>query len=245
MRVPNSALFSLSFSLTTLATPIANSQNKLPNSDEDYIPPHTKPSEAKPNFLTIFTDADVTWCRPWPNTAIHPQNSVNLYKGTPVILSCWTRNDKPRLDQYEAGESEPWDIWVRTEGHGCYINENDLRSANIDFENRLRVCTIAGPHLLAGNRPDTTVPMPEAPPSPLPPVAPLPAVIPAAPQPPASPLPPPAPAPPVAPAIPTPITATPAIVVVPIPQFANASQPLASSNATSSLLKRSTPHVLP
>jgi hypothetical protein len=108
--------------------------------------------------ITIITDADVTWCRPWPNTAVHHHNSAQFYKGTPISLTCWLPNDIPEKEN-GPGLSKPIDIWVKTGDMGCYINENDLRSANINFEDTLHLCGQAGPHPLSGNRPEelTTV----------------------------------------------------------------------------------------
>jgi len=222
MRVSSKTIVllrTISLSYRVVSSPIANPLSIRPSTALDNEPVVSPPSATKPEYITIFTDADVTWCRPWPNTAIHPQNSVNFYKGTPLNLTCWTPNDIPGT---EAGISDPLDIWVKTEGNGCYINENDLRGAELNFEDVLGLCGAPGPHKLAGNRPDSTTPRPPAlpfpPPSPLPPASPLPQ---AAPNPPASPLPPATPE-----VLPLPVAQpTPSVEV---PKYANGSQPLVS-----------------
>lgn len=119
----------------------------------------TKPLPNKANrgneFITIYTDADVTWCRPWPNTAVYHTNSAHFYRGTMLNLTCWVHNDIPEPED-GPGLSSPADIWVKTSDNGCYINENDLRSAEIVFEDQLNLCRAPGPHQTAGsNRPES------------------------------------------------------------------------------------------
>jgi hypothetical protein len=79
-------------------------------------------------------------------------------------VTCWVPNDIPETED-GPGLSDPIDIWVKTGDTGCYINENDLRSANINFEDTLHLCGPSGPHPLSGNRPEdlTTAPKPNGP----------------------------------------------------------------------------------
>lgn len=220
---------------------IPESTLPLETEAELTTPPSIKPSTRK-SSLTILTDADVTYCRPFPNIALHPKQGTTYGRGTSLKLTCWTYNDTPgsavkefgpkerESEQKESepkhreeegdGKEEPRDIWVKTGSYGCFINENDLGSWNIDFEEELGYCAAPGPHRLSGNRPvggevDPSLMKPEfgeiwpplsanGPPNPGFTIAPGMSAGPLAPEPPASPLPPVSPPSPVSPLQPAP-----------------------------------------
>jgi hypothetical protein len=131
----------------------------LPTARPDDTASDVKPLPKRPSraneYITLFTEADVTWCRPWPNTAIEHTNGAHYYKGTMLNLTCYAHNDIPEPPD-GPGLSSPVDIWVKTGDNGCYINENDLKSAEISFEDTLNIClNPPGPYPLGGNRPPT------------------------------------------------------------------------------------------
>ncbi|KAF2404414.1 hypothetical protein EJ06DRAFT_518822 [Trichodelitschia bisporula] len=113
------------------------------------LPALSTPPPAFLPFITLVTDADVTWCRPWPNTAYWPANHLKLYRGTVLNLTCWSPTDVPEPDN-GPGLSQPWDIWVKSYDTGCWINENDLSAAKVVFEDVLQPCRRKGPWDLGG-----------------------------------------------------------------------------------------------
>jgi hypothetical protein len=75
---------------------------------------------------------------------------LSLYKYTELNLTCWVPTDVT-TDAYGNAYADARDIWVKTGRQGCYINENDLKAAQIDFENALRRCESAEAHPLEPN----------------------------------------------------------------------------------------------
>jgi hypothetical protein len=101
--------------------------------------------------LRVAVAADVAWCRPWPNTVIRTSNVLQLYKYSPVTITCWVPTD---LTIGTNGQVQPdaKDVWFRTGNQGCYINENDIRfSQEVNYENQLHRCELGGAHALAPN----------------------------------------------------------------------------------------------
>jgi hypothetical protein len=103
------------------------------------------------NFLNVAVSADVAWCRPWPNTVISTSNVLQMYKYSPVTITCWVPTD---LTIGVNGEIQPdaKDVWFKTGKQGCYINENDIRfTQEVNYENQLHKCSLGGAHALAPN----------------------------------------------------------------------------------------------
>jgi hypothetical protein len=102
------------------------------------------------DYVTIITEADVTWCRPFPNTVI-PALGSQFFKWTALNLTCWTTTDRTVTRDGKTTKDAP-DIWVKTGAQGCYINENDLRAPDVNFPQFLQKCkTNNGPHPLEPN----------------------------------------------------------------------------------------------
>jgi hypothetical protein len=102
------------------------------------------------DYVTIITEADVTWCRPFPNTVI-PALGLQFFKWTALNLTCWTTTDRTVTPDGKTTKDAP-DIWVKTGAQGCYINENDLRAPDVNFPQFLQKCKANnGPHPLEPN----------------------------------------------------------------------------------------------
>jgi hypothetical protein len=151
---PQTAAQTLSSAVSTLvsASPLLSSVTGSSASQTSSPKSTTSPNATQPlkDYVTVKTDADVTWCRPWPNTVITTPSALHIYKLTELNLTCWVPTDKP-VGANGTAQPDAHDTWVKTGTQGCYINENDLKASQLDFEFILRPCDAPGPYPLQPN----------------------------------------------------------------------------------------------